>query len=75
MTTIHLRNGHVFDPANRVYNKKKDVFIQDGKVVKSLKKKADQIVNCTDKIIIPGAIYLHTHIGGGKVNIARLMLQ
>ena len=75
MATIHLRNGHVFDPANRVYNKKKDVFIQDGKVVKSLKKKADQIVNCTDKIIMPGAIDLHTHIGGGKVNIARLMLQ
>ena len=75
MATIHLRNGHVFDPANRVYNKKKDVFIQDGKVVKSLKKKADQIVNCSDKIIMPGAIDLHTHIGGGKVNIARLMLQ
>ena len=24
---------------------------------------------------MPGAIDLHTHIGGGKVNIARLMLQ
>ncbi len=75
MTTIHLKNGHVFDPTNRIYNKKKDIFVQDGKIVKSLKKKADQIINCTDKIIMPGAIDLHTHIGGGKVNIARLMLQ
>ena len=75
MTTIHLKNGKVFDPTNRVFNKKKDVFINDGKIVKSLKKKADRIIDCTDKIVMPGAIDLHTHIGGGKVNIARLMLQ
>ena len=73
--TIHLKNGKVFDPTNRVFNKKKDVFISDGKIVKSLKKKADRIIDCTDKIVMPGAIDLHTHIGGGKVNIARLMLQ
>ena len=75
MTTIHLKNGNVFDPTNRVFNKKRDVFISDGKIVKSLKKKANLIIDCTDKIIMPGAIDLHTHIGGGKVNIARLMLQ
>jgi formylmethanofuran dehydrogenase subunit A len=75
MTTIHLKNGKVFDPTNRVFNKKKDVYISDGKIVKSLKKKADRIIDCTDKIVMPGAIDLHTHIGGGKVNIARLMLQ
>ena len=74
-TTIHLKNGKVFDPTNRVFNKKKDVFISAGKIVKSLKKKADRIIDCTDKIVMPGAIDLHTHIGGGKVNIARLMLQ
>ena len=74
-TTIHLKNGKVFDPTNRVFNKKKDVFISDGKIVKSLKKKAERIIDCTDKIVMPGAIDLHTHIGGGKVNIARLMLQ
>ena len=73
--TIHLKNGKVFDPTNRVFNKKKDTYIRDGKFVKSLKKKADQIIDCTDKIVMPGAIDLHTHIGGGKVNIARLMLQ
>ena len=75
MTTIHLKNGKVFDPTNRVFNKKKDVYIRDGKIVKSLKKKANRIIDCTDKIVMPGAIDLHTHIGGGKVNIARLMLQ
>ena len=53
MTTIHLKNGKVFDPTNRVFNKKKDVFINDGKIVKSLKKKADRIIDCTDKIVMP----------------------
>ena len=62
MTTIHLKNGKVFDPTNRVFNKKKYVYIRDGKFVKSLKKKADQIIDCTDKIVMPGAIDLHTHI-------------
>tara|TARA_Y100000389_G_scaffold105276_1_gene102167 strand:- start:333 stop:1988 length:1656 start_codon:yes stop_codon:yes gene_type:complete len=75
MTTIQLKNGRVYDPKNRIFNKKKDIFIQDNKIVKSLNKKADQIIDCKDKIIMPGAIDLHTHIGGGKVNIARLMLQ
>ena len=33
ITTIHLKNGKVFDPTNRVFNKKKDIFISDGKPV------------------------------------------
>ena len=75
MRTLHLKNGKIFDPSNNIFNKKKDVYIKDGKIVKSLESKAKQIIDCKDKIIMPGAIDLHTHIGGGKVNIARLMLQ
>ena len=75
MTSLHLKNGKVFDPSNNIFNKKKDIYINDGKIVKSLDKKAHQTIDCKDKIIMPGAIDLHTHIGGGKVNIARLMLQ
>ena len=70
MSTLHLKNGKVFDPSNNIYNKNKDIYIKDGKIVKSLDKKAKQIIDCKDKIIMPGAIDLHTHIGGGKVNIA-----
>ena len=75
MTSLYLKNGKVFDPSNNIFNKKKDIYINDGKIVKSLDKKAHQTIDCKDKIIMPGAIDLHTHIGGGKVNIARLMLQ
>jgi len=75
MSSLHLKNGKVFDPSNNTFNKKRDVYINNGKIVKSLDKKATQTIDCKDKIIMPGAIDLHTHIGGGKVNIARLMLQ
>ena len=75
MSSLHLKNGKVFDPSNNTFNKKRDVYINNGKIVKSLDKKAIQTIDCKDKIIMPGAIDLHTHIGGGKVNIARLMLQ
>jgi len=75
MSTLHLKNGKVFDPSNNIFNKNKDIYIENGKIAKSLDKKAKQIIDCKDKIIMPGAIDLHTHIGGGKVNIARLMLQ
>jgi formylmethanofuran dehydrogenase subunit A len=74
---IHLKSGKVFDPTNKIFNKEKDVFIKHGKIIdrSDLNEKIDRVINCKDKIIMPGAIDLHTHIGGGKVNIARLMLE
>jgi len=72
---IELKNANVFDPHNKIFNKKKNILIKDGKIINALEKneKINKSINCKDKIIMPGAIDLHTHIGGGKVNIARLM--
>ena len=72
---IELKNANVFDPYNKIFNKKKNILIKDGKIINALEKneKINKSINCKDKIIMPGAIDLHTHIGGGKVNIARLM--
>ena len=72
-----LKSGNIYDPHNKICNLKNDVFIQDGKIIdkKDVKSKVDKVINCSDKIIMPGAIDIHTHIGGGKVNIARLMLE
>ena len=74
---IQLKSGIVFDPANKIFNKEKDIFIKNGKIIdrSDLNNKIDRVINCKDKIVMPGAIDLHTHIGGGKVNIARLMLE
>ena len=72
---IELKNANVFDPHNKIFNKKKNILIKNGKIINALEKneKINKSINCKDKIIMPGAIDLHTHIGGGKVNIARLM--
>ena len=73
---IKLESGNIFDPQNNIFNKKMDLYIADGKIIskKNIKGKINKIINCSNKIVMPGAIDMHTHIGGGKVNIARLML-
>ncbi len=72
---IELKNANVFDPQNKIFNKKKNILVKDGKIVNKIEsnEKLSKSINCKDKIVMPGAIDLHTHIGGGKVNIARLM--
>ena len=74
---IQLKSGNVYDPHNKIFNIKKDIYIEDGSIVdkKHVSSKIDKVINCSNKIVMPGAIDMHTHIGGGKVNIARLMLE
>ena len=72
-----LKSGNVYDPQNKIFNVKKDIYIDDGQIIdkKSITSKIDKVIDCNNKIVMPGAIDMHTHIGGGKVNIARLMLE
>ncbi len=72
---IKLKGGTVYDPKNRVNGKKKDIYIQDGKIVaKPRNIEPDQEYNIEGKVVMAGAIDLHTHIGGGKGNIARILM-
>ena len=74
---IQLKSGNVYDPHNKIFNIKKDIYIKDGSIVdkKHVSSKIDKVIDCRNKIVMPGAIDMHTHIGGGKVNIARLILE
>ena len=74
---IQLKSGNVYDPHNKIFNVRKDIYIEDGSIVdkKHVSSKIDKVIDCRNKIVMPGAIDMHTHIGGGKVNIARLMLE
>ena len=63
MTTL-LKNGTIFTPLGFV---KKDVFVSNGKVfVDSLNSldlnHTDRIIDCTDKLIIPGFTDVHVHL-------------
>ncbi len=73
---IKLSGGKVYDPAHAVDGEVRDVYIRDGRIVEP--PAGSETVHRTyaldGKIVMAGAIDLHTHIGGGKVNIARTML-
>ena len=72
---IKLEGGKVYDPANGIDGRILDLYIQDGKLVEPAPdQKIHQIINLDGRIVMAGGIDIHTHIGGGKVNIARLLL-
>jgi formylmethanofuran dehydrogenase subunit A len=73
---IKLSGGKVYDPAHQVDGKVMDIYIRDGCIVSRPRddETIDQTFNLSGKVIMAGAIDMHTHIGGGKVNIARMML-
>ncbi|AFJ03104.1 Formylmethanofuran dehydrogenase subunit A [Methylophaga frappieri] len=72
---IKLTGGRVYDPAHNEENVVRDIYIRDGRIVeKPADGRVDQEIDVRDKVIMSGAIDMHTHIGGGKVNIARTML-
>lgn len=73
---IKLSGGRVYDPAHQIDGKVMDIYIRDGRIVSRPRddETIDQTYNLNGKVVMSGAIDMHTHIGGGKVNIARMML-
>lgn len=72
---IKLAGGTVYDPAHRVNGRVHDLYIQDGRIVDPpAGAHVDQEYDLRGKVVMAGAIDMHTHIGGGKVNIARTLL-
>jgi formylmethanofuran dehydrogenase subunit A len=71
-----LSGGKIYDPANQIDGKVMDIYVRDGRIVGRPRdeEKIDQTYNLAGKVVMAGAIDMHTHIGGGKVNIARMML-
>ena len=71
-----IKGGTVYDPINNCNGVVKDLLIWNGKIVEQIPQSATagQIIDATGQIVMPGGIDIHTHIGGGKNNIARLML-
>jgi len=72
---IKLSGGKVYDPANKVSGEVRDIYVEDGKIVAA---PADGRVAETNdvkgRVVMAGAIDPHTHIGGGKMTIARMMI-
>jgi formylmethanofuran dehydrogenase subunit A len=71
---LKLRGAKVYDPENGENGVVRDIYVRDGRVIEQTDTPADVEYDLSGKIVMAGAIDLHSHIGGGKVNIARAML-
>ncbi|MEK8095439.1 formylmethanofuran dehydrogenase subunit A [Methylocystis sp. IM3] len=69
-----LRGGHVVDPATE-RDAVEDLWIEDGRIVaRPQGRKADAEYDLSGHVVMAGAIDVHSHIAGGGVNTARLLL-
>ncbi|CCB65110.1 MULTISPECIES: formylmethanofuran dehydrogenase subunit A [unclassified Hyphomicrobium] len=72
---IKLTGGKVYDPANGVDGEVRDIFIEDGRIVSpDPNAKVAHEYALHGRVIMAGGIDPHSHIGGGKMTIARMML-
>ncbi len=70
-----LTGGKVYDPAQGINGEIRDIFVRDGKIVAGDGGgRIDEEYNVKGRVVMAGAIDPHTHIGGGKVTIARMLM-
>jgi len=71
-----LRGGRVYDPANGVDGEIRSLYLCDGRVVAAPTDPGEigETLDLAGCIVMAGGIDIHTHIGGGKVNLARMLL-
>jgi formylmethanofuran dehydrogenase subunit A len=71
---MRLAGGRVIDPANG-RDEVGDVWMRDGRIVDAPSDaRTDETYDATGKIVMAGAIDIHSHIAGWNVNTARLLL-
>ncbi|MDX2265630.1 MAG: formylmethanofuran dehydrogenase subunit A [Hyphomicrobiales bacterium] len=68
---ICLKAGRVIDPASGV-DEIRDIHIKDGRI--AAPGPAAETIDVSGKIVMAGAIDIHSHIAGGNVGAARLLL-
>ena len=64
MSSLLIRNGIVvtMNPGREVLDA--NIYIEDGKIIEipSTKKRADHIIDASNKVVIPGLIQVHVHL-------------
>lgn len=76
MITEYL-NCRVIDPTQRetsANNGLSSVWVDGNRIVPASSVAADRTEDLQGAIVMAGGIDLHTHIGGGKVNLARMLM-
>src|SRR5262249_7780584 len=69
-----IKGGRIIDPANG-HDGIGDIWMRDDRIVEApAAATADTTYDATGKIVMAGAIAIHSHIAGWSVNTARLLL-
>lgn len=73
---LRLKNGCLYDPVHGIDGQVRDLYVDQGWVVANpgADSPIDAEIDLAGRVVMAGAIDLHTHIGGGKMNIARALL-
>jgi formylmethanofuran dehydrogenase subunit A len=71
-----LKGGQLFDPAQGLNGTVQDLYYRDGVLIAApdLAAVIDVDYDVSGKVVMAGAIDIHSHIAGGNVNTARLLL-
>nr|WP_284506624.1 formylmethanofuran dehydrogenase subunit A [Caballeronia sp. GAWG1-5s-s] len=72
-----MRGGTVYDPTNGINGEQRDITIRDGRIVDGLNSHdipPERDFDASGMVVMAGGIDLHSHIGGGKTNLSRLLL-
>ncbi|GAC1334379.1 MAG: formylmethanofuran dehydrogenase subunit A [Beijerinckiaceae bacterium] len=71
---IRLAGGHVIDPAN-AHDGVGDLYIEGQRIIAPPRTRPpDRTYDVSGKFVMAGGIDIHSHIAGGNVNTARLLL-
>ena len=71
---IRLRGGNIVDPVNGI-DVIGDIWVQNGQIIPAPQsQKPDADYDVSGHVVMAGAIDIHSHIAGGGVNTARLLL-
>ena len=74
MGRLLVKNGFVFDPFNNVDGEKKDILIEDGKVVEKFASSSGvKEIDAKGKTVIPAAVEIHAHVASQQLNWVRLL--
>lgn len=71
-----LTGGTVYDPTNEVDGEVRDIWIRDGRIAEAPADDDTATVirkDVSGRVVMPGAVDMHCHIAGPKVNAARKM--
>jgi len=74
---IRLRGGRLYDPHNGIDGRVRDLYMDAGRIVappRGGNAAASGEYDLRGRVVMPGGIDIHTHIGGGKMALGRLLL-